>query len=84
MNEIGVGISSHRAKSIQELEGMSFDIVVTVCDAAKEACPAFPGASECIHRGFEDPAALEGTEQEVLAAYRRVRDEIKEWLEGKF
>jgi len=84
MNEIGVDISNHHAKSIEELSGTSFDIVVTVCDAAKETCPAFPGAGEHIHRGFEDPSAFTGTEQESLAVYRRVRDEIREWLEGRF
>ena len=84
MDEIGIDVSNHHAKSVQELAGIRFDIVVTVCDAAEEACPAFPAAVEHIHKGFEDPSAFEGPEQEVLAAYRRVRDEIREWLEDRF
>jgi arsenate reductase len=84
MKEIGINISNHRAKSIQELAGRSFDIVVTLCDMARETCPAFPGGGELVHRGFEDPSRLVRTEQESLEVYRRVRDEIKKWLEARF
>ena len=84
MNEIGIDLSNHHAKGILDLAGRSFDLVVTVCDAAKESCPVFPGESEHVHKGFEDPSAFTGSKQESLAAYRRVRDEIREWLEADF
>ncbi len=84
MEEIGIDMSGHRAKAVDELAGRRFDLVVTVCDAAKEACPALQSAGERMHSSFEDPSAFRGTEQQSLAVYRRVRDEIKEWLETRF
>ena len=69
-------------KAMAEIMDIRFDIIVTVCDSAKEACPFFPGAEEQIHRSLGDPAAYEGEAR--LAAFRRVRDEIKEWIEGSF
>ena len=80
MREAGIDISGHRSKHVDEFAGVSFDYVVTVCDNAREACPIFPGATVRMHRSFEDPAAVEGSEQERLAAFRRVRDEIREYL----
>jgi arsenate reductase len=80
MREVGIDISGHRSKHLDEFAGVSFDYVVTVCDNAREACPIFPGATVRMHRSFEDPAAVEGSEQERLAAFRRVRDEIREYL----
>jgi len=82
MAEIGIDISGQRSKGIDEIKGIRFDAVVTVCDSAKEACPFFPGAKEQIHRSFDDPAAYEGEAR--LAAFRRVRDEIKDWIDESF
>jgi arsenate reductase len=78
MQEIGIDISQHRSKSVDEFRSRPFDYVITVCDNAKEACPVFPGAPEQIHWSFEDPAAVQGGESERLAAFRRIRDQIDE------
>ena len=80
MKELGIDISGHRSKHVQEFENQSFDYVVTVCDNAKESCPVFPGHLNRIHQGFEDPAALKGTEAERLSLFRKVRDEIRNYL----
>jgi arsenate reductase len=80
MNELGIDISHHRSKHVDEFQDQSFDYVLTVCDSAKESCPIFPSPSKRIHMGFEDPAAFRGTEQERLALFRRVRDEIRDYL----
>jgi arsenate reductase len=83
MGEAGVDISGHRSKSVDELAGTRFDAVITVCDRARESCPVFPGAARMIHRGFDDPPRLARdapTEEEALAIYRRVRDEIREFV----
>jgi len=82
MDEIGVDISSHRSKSVEEFSGEEFDYIITVCDNAKESCPVFPGNATRIHWSFDDPAALEGSDEERLAVFRRVRDEIRERLES--
>ncbi|MBI1897171.1 MAG: arsenate reductase ArsC [Acidobacteria bacterium] len=79
LREIGIDISGHRSKSVEEFAGRHFDAVLTVCDSAREACPVFPGA-RVIHRDFEDPAAVQGSEEERLAAFRRVRDDLRDWL----
>lgn len=76
MNEIGIDISRHRSKSVDEFTGHEFDYVITVCDNANQQCPVFPGKTERIHWSFEDPAAAQGDEQSRLAVFRRVRDEI--------
>lgn len=76
MKELGIDISNHRSKSVEEFQGQAFDYVVTVCDNARDNCPVFPGAAERIHWSFEDPAAVEGTETERLSAFRRIRDQI--------
>jgi arsenate reductase len=81
MRELGIDISGHRSKSVDEFIGQHFDYVLTVCDNAKESCPIFPGKAVTIHRNFEDPATLEGSEGERLAAFRRIRDEIHEYLQ---
>ncbi len=78
MREIGIDISAHRSKSADEFAGQSFDFVVTVCDNARDNCPVFPGAAKRIHWSLEDPAAIEGTEQECLAAFRGVRDRLRD------
>jgi arsenate reductase (thioredoxin) len=80
MKELGFDISGHRSKHVDEFQGQSFDYVVTVCDNAKESCPVFPGQAKRIHNAFEDPAAFQGTEEERLALFRRVRDEIRDYL----
>ncbi len=78
MKEIGIDISSHFSKTVEELPEITFDYVITVCDAAKETCPYFPGR-KVIHVGFQDPPAMTADvtdEEEILKIYRRVRDEI--------
>ncbi|MBE0647144.1 MAG: arsenate reductase ArsC [Bacteroidales bacterium] len=78
MKEIDIDISSHHPKSTTLFTREAFDIVVTVCDNARENCPVFTGeVKQRLHIGFEDPAAARGTEAEVIAKYRRIRDEIK-------
>jgi arsenate reductase len=80
MQELGIDISGQRSKYIYEFEGQQFDFVITVCNSAKESCPVFPGAVKRLHYGFEDPAALKGSEEERLALFRRVRDELRTYL----
>ncbi len=80
MREIGIDISGHRSKSVDEFTGQEFDYVITVCDHANERCPVFPGKTRRIHWSFEDPAAAQGDEAARLAVFRRVRDEIRERL----
>jgi arsenate reductase len=80
MAEIGIDISSHRSKAVDEFAGQSFDIVLTVCDQANETCPVFPGRGRRLHRNFTDPAAVSGSDEERLAAFRRVRDQLREYL----
>ncbi len=80
MAEAGVDISSHRSKPVQEYGGQPFDLVVTVCDDAKEACPMFPGAAKQIHESFPDPVGFTGTKEEVLEKFRDVRDQIRSGL----
>jgi arsenate reductase len=80
MTEIGIDISGQRSKHVDEFEGQKFDYVITVCDNAREACPVFFGAVKRLHHSFDDPAAVEGTENERLATFRRVRDELRAYL----
>jgi len=80
MAEIGIDMSSHRSKSVDEFTEQPFDYVLTVCDHARESCPVFPGHAMAFHHSFEDPAAFEGSDEERLAAFRRVRDEIRKYL----
>ena len=90
MKELGIDISGQRSKSVEEFQDTVFDLVVTVCDRARQACPIFstrlesptksPRAKEGIHRSFEDPALATGSQEEQLEAFRRVRDEIGEWI----
>ena len=82
MKEIGIDLSGHRSKHVDEFAGQSFDYVLTVCDNAKESCPIFPGHGNRIHMAFEDPAALEGSEQDRLALFRLLRDEIRTYLKA--
>jgi len=78
MNEIGIDISSHYPKTVEQFLSQSFDYVITVCGNAKETCPIFMGdVRHKIHIGFDDPAEATGSDEEILAVFRRVRDEIK-------
>jgi arsenate reductase len=81
MKEIGIDISGHRSKSVDEFAGQAFDYVITVCDNAKESCPVFPAATKRIHWSLDDPAAVQGSEEERLAAFRRIRDELRRNLQ---
>lgn len=79
MKEIGIDLSKHYSKSIEDFKGSTFDFVVTVCDNAKETCPFFPG-KKIIHKGFEDPAVFNGSIEQTLDFFRKIRDEIKTWI----
>lgn len=76
LGEMGIDISAHRSKSVDEFAGRHFDYVITVCDRANKACPVFPGTTRRLHWPFEDPAAVEGPEDQRKAAFRRIRDQI--------
>jgi arsenate reductase len=81
MREVGIDISGHRSKSVDEFAGQDFDYVITVCDNAKESCPFFPAKTKRIHWSIEDPAgALEGSKDEKLQAFRRIRDDLMDRL----
>jgi arsenate reductase len=80
MKELGIDISGNRSKHVDEFDGQHFDYVITVCDNAREACPVFFGAAERLHHSFDDPAALNGSDEEKLALFRRVRDELRSYL----
>lgn len=85
MAEAGVDISGHRSKHIDELKGINFDWVVTVCDKARESCPLFPGRANLLHKSFDDPpklASRESDPEKALDHYRRVRDEIRRFIEN--
>lgn len=77
MAELGIDISGHHSKSLDELAGRTFDLVITVCDAAQEQCPFFPGPTEVMHVGFPDPAKATGSEEEIMAQFRKVRDDMR-------
>ena len=81
MQEVGIDISSHRSKSVDEFAGHGFDYVITVCDNAKQNCPIFSGRTERIHWSFDDPAEAAGSDEEIMVVFRRVRDEIRRKLE---
>ena len=81
MRELGIDIGSHRSKHVDEFEGQGFDYVLTVCDNAKESCPIFLGTTKRLHHSFEDPPpASEGANEERMTIFRRVRDELREYL----
>ncbi len=81
MRELGIDISGHRSKHVDEFDGQLFNSVITVCDNARESCPIFLNATKRLHRSFEDPPpASVGSEQERLAIFRRVRDELREFF----
>ena len=80
LKEVGVDISNNRSKSVNEFYNQEFDFVITVCDDAHEKCPVFPGSHTKIHKSFEDPARIKGNDKTKLEAFRKVRDQIKDWL----
>ena len=84
LQEIGIDISNNRSKSVDEFTYKEIDYVLTVCDNAQENCPYFPAKTKLIHHSFADPAEVEGDEATRLAVFRRVRDEIKKYLETDF
>jgi arsenate reductase len=80
MHEIGIDISYHRSKSVEEFAHHPFDCVITVCDNAKERCPIFPGATKHLHWPFEDPPPLEADPEASLPIFRKVRDQMREHI----
>ena len=84
LSELGVDTSLLRSKTLDEFSGQSFDQVVTLCGDANEKCPLFFGGVERLHHGFEDPSRLTGSGEDVLPEFRRVRDEIKNWIISYF
>jgi arsenate reductase len=85
MSEAGIDIADHTSTTIDTVTAdRSFDIVVTVCDHAREACPYVPARQQTLHRSFDDPSAATGTDEEQLAVFRRVRDEIARWIDDTF
>ncbi len=80
MAELGIDISGQRSKSIDDLTGEQFDLVITVCDRANEQCPFFPGPVKRLHVGFADPGRATGSEAEILAVFRQVRDKMRKKL----
>jgi len=84
MAEIGIDISAQTSKDVSELVDRKWDIVVTLCDHARESCPIFPGTAQRVHKGFQDPPHLAknaASEEEAMSHYRRVRDEIRTMVE---
>ena len=94
MSEIGIDISGQYSKSMNEYQGVLFDLAITVCDKAKEACPicginleapvSAPAAKKAVHKTFKDPAIANGSEEDQLAVFRQVRDEIRTWIDQTF
>jgi arsenate reductase len=82
MREVGIDISGHRSRSVDEFAGQEFDYVITVCDNAKESCPIFPAKTKRVYWSIADPAAVQGSEEERLTAFRRVRDELRARLQA--
>ncbi len=81
MAEAGVDISDHASKHIDDLAGIDFDYVVTVCDNAREQCPVFPGKVKLFHKSFDDPYFANGSEEEIMTVFRKVRDQIRDFVE---
>ena len=81
MQELNIDISRHTSKSLAVFDGQKFDTLITVCDNARETCPAYPGAAQQLHWSFDDPAHAPGTEDEKMQTFRRVRDEIRQRIQ---
>lgn len=84
MKASGYDLSNNRTKSVDEFIGQKIDLVVTLCDEAQEACPFFPGARKYDHQSFPDPGACSGSEEQVIACVRRLRDKIRDWVRMRF
>ena len=84
MEEVGIDVSDYKSKGLNVFQNYHFDSVVTVCDQANESCPYFPGGNLRIHKSFSDPSKFQGWHEDVINEYRRVRDEIKNWIEKEF
>jgi len=84
MSEIGVDVSDCRSKGLSLFKNSNMDYVITLCDQVKESCPYFPGGIEHLHKGFSDPSELKGKTEDVINGYRRIRDEIQNWIEKEF
>ena len=84
MKEIGIDISNQKSKSVNEFLNKDFDLIITVCDNAKESCPIFPGKAERLHWSFFDPGEAIGSQKDLLKAFKEVRDEIKEKIHNYF
>ena len=82
MGELGIDISHHWSKAMDEFANEKFDYVITLCDQANESCPVFFGGTQRLHMGFDNPAAVPGSEAEKLSAFRKVRDQIREKVVG--
>ncbi|MCX6613903.1 MAG: arsenate reductase ArsC [Acidobacteria bacterium] len=76
MDELGINLRAHRSKHVDEFAGKHFDVVITVCDNARDVCPIFPASTEMLHWSFEDPASAEGSEEARVAEFRKIRDQI--------
>ena len=84
MQEIGIDISHHRSKSLDELSGVTFDLAITLCDRANQVCPVVTCAKKTIHHGFPDPHLTRGAEDDLIEGYRKVRDDIGAWIDKTF
>ena len=84
LDEIGIDLSDHTSDPVEAYADTPFDVVVTVCDDAKERCPYVPAREGNVHVGFDDPSAVEGTDEEKRAAFRRVRNELDDWIDVTF
>lgn len=84
MREIGIDISSHESKSVADLPVKSFDVVITVCDSARQSCPSIPGAKRRVHWSIPDPAGADGTRAAIESAFRAVREMLRERIESEF
>jgi arsenate reductase len=84
MNELGIDISGHRSKSLDEFAGNEMDVVVTLCDHARGICPFFPWAKKTITKVFPDPGLLSGDDEEILNGVRNIRDQITRWIDQEF
>ncbi len=82
MEEVGIDISTHYSKRLDDFINKPFDYVITVCDKAKQTCPYFPGGKSLLHKSFEDPAQAKGIEADIISVFRKVRDEIKDWIKS--
>lgn len=84
MREIGIDISYHRSKTLDEFAGQTFDIAVTLCDRAHQVCPVVPGAKKTFHYAFFDPHTVRGSSDDIAGAYRSVRDAMAAWIDQEF